>query len=243
MAAERAPWWKWTLFSLGLCLVEVAFMLGGMVVVLFRGVDVRDYIYLGRPPFITDGFVAAGFALLLAGQTVAPLVVIPVFRPARIAAFSGFRRPAPGIWRRLAVGVLLLAFLQIVWSYGGPAPAEQWRMVDHLTYAVAGGGRFWPIAWMFLTVVLLAPLAEEVMFRGLAFGILRRRWGFWIGAAATAVVFGLAHGFADALPAAVMGFYFAYQVEQDGSLLGSLALHGLNNLAAVLMTFVPVFVR
>ncbi|HEY3364055.1 MAG TPA: type II CAAX endopeptidase family protein [Symbiobacteriaceae bacterium] len=244
MAEElRAPWWKWTLFSVAVSVVEVAFMVAGIFVVLFQGVDIRDYVALSRPPFITDGVVAAGFALLLAGQTMVPVLMIPLFRPARVAGFAGFRRPRPGLMRRLVVGAALAAAVQVLWTYVGPVPAEQWRMLEHIMYAVAGGGRFWPMVWIFATVVLMGPLAEEILFRGVAFGLMRSRWGFWIAAAASAAGFGLAHGFANALPTALLGFYFAYQVEQDGSLYGAMALHGLNNLAAVAIMAWPTLAR
>ncbi len=46
-----------------------------------------------------------------------------------------------------------------------------------------------------LYLAFIGPLAEEVVFRGVAFGLLRRvaRWPFWIAALVPALIFGLGH--------------------------------------------------
>ncbi len=46
-----------------------------------------------------------------------------------------------------------------------------------------------------LYLAFIGPFAEEVVFRGVAFGLLRRvaHWPFWAAAALPAVVFGLGH--------------------------------------------------
>ena len=46
-----------------------------------------------------------------------------------------------------------------------------------------------------LFLAFISPLSEEVVFRGFAFGQIRRhaKWGFWQASIITAVVFGLVH--------------------------------------------------
>ncbi len=46
-----------------------------------------------------------------------------------------------------------------------------------------------------LYLAFIGPLAEEIVFRGVAFGLLRRMagWPFWIAALLPAIVFGLGH--------------------------------------------------
>jgi hypothetical protein len=46
-------------------------------------------------------------------------------------------------------------------------------------------------------------------------------------------MFGISHGLHNALPTAVLGFYLAYQVERDKTLLGAIALHVIHNLGAL----------
>ena len=42
-------------------------------------------------------------------------------------------------------------------------------------------------------VVLIAPVVEETMFRGLMLRTLMRRWGFWPAALASSAIFALFH--------------------------------------------------
>lgn len=44
-----------------------------------------------------------------------------------------------------------------------------------------------------LDVVVLTPIAEEVLFRGVLFQGLARRWGVWAAAVVSSTLFGLAH--------------------------------------------------
>ena len=51
-------------------------------------------------------------------------------------------------------------------------------------------------AWavvVFAVIVLVAPLCEEVVYRGLLWGAVDRRWGRWAALAVTTVVFAIAH--------------------------------------------------
>jgi membrane protease YdiL (CAAX protease family) len=63
----------------------------------------------------------------------------------------------------------------------------------------------------------LAPLAEEVLFRGYMFGQLyrRARWGFWPSALIPSALFALGH---------------AYQASGLGELVGTFAVTGLGSL-------------
>lgn len=220
---------------MGITLFVVAATLVGFIALAVRGVDFIDYVLLSRPPYIVSTAVAAWVVFLVVGQTLGPVLVMFLFRPSRVMACNGFCRPAdgPGAILRLLGGVGLALALQVGWSAVGPAPAEHWRTVEHLVYAVVGGGEVWPVVLLVLAVGLVGPVAEEVIFRGMVFGVLRRRWGFLASALVSAVIFGLPHGPVTALPTAILGFYLAWQTEQDRSLVGAITLHVLNNLGAL----------
>ncbi|BBX37223.1 integral membrane protein [Mycolicibacterium mageritense DSM 44476 = CIP 104973] len=52
----------------------------------------------------------------------------------------------------------------------------------------------WPAALLvFVIVVFLAPICEEIVYRGLLWGALEQRWGRWIALSVSTVVFALAH--------------------------------------------------
>lgn len=234
-APRRVPWWHWVLLSLGSTLLIAAVSLAGLVALAFRGVDFLDYMYLAHPPYLRDGATALLVLGLVGVQTIGPVFMLLLYRPGRALMCKGLcsSEDSGGMLLRLVAGAAATVLLQVGWSRVAIPASEQWRVADHLIYAVVGGGQFWPLLWLVITVGLVVPLAEELLFRGFIFGGLRRRWGFMGAALASAIIFGLPHGPAGAVPAMALGFFLAYQVEQDGVLTGAIALHALNNLGAL----------
>lgn len=229
----RIPWWKWAMLSTGAAGLVVGLTVLSAFGLAYQGADLADYLLLPRPPIIESTSVAAWLGLLLAGQTAAPLLLFWFSRPVR-KRMSDLLAPVPpgAIGRWLAVAGAALA-LQIGWSAWAPAPGEGWRLVEHLIYATLAGGRTGPLIILVVVAGLIIPLAEEVLFRGLLYGWLRR-WGPAVAMVGSALLFGLPHGPSSALPAALLGLGFAWLRERDGSLLGPVLLHVLNNLGALL---------
>lgn len=93
-----------------------------------------------------------------------------------------------------------------------------------------------------LTTVVLAPLAEEVLFRGVLFQGLRRRTGFWVAALVSAALFTLPHlaegggVFATGVISSgilPLGVVFAALVERRGSLAPAIVAHATYNAIGV----------
>lgn len=84
--------------------------------------------------------------------------------------------------------------------------------------------------WTFLATVIVAPLVEEVTFRGLIMSRLHRVMPGWLAAVLTALIFGLCHGQAVWIAyATVLGLFFCWLALRSGSILPSLAAHVLFN--------------
>ncbi|HEV8614627.1 MAG TPA: CPBP family intramembrane glutamic endopeptidase [Methylomirabilota bacterium] len=85
--------------------------------------------------------------------------------------------------------------------------------------------------------VVLAPVFEEIAFRGLLYGTLRRRFGWAASAIASAIVFALAHGYGLGGFASVFlsGVLWAAAYERTGSLWPGIIAHAINNVSASLM--------
>lgn len=84
---------------------------------------------------------------------------------------------------------------------------------------------------LFLAAVVGAPLLEEIFFRGVLYGALRRRFGVGWGIAASAAFFAVLHpqlplGF---LPIAFLGAAFAALYEWRQSLVPGMVAHAINN--------------
>ena len=98
--------------------------------------------------------------------------------------------------------------------------------------------------WGYVAVGILAPLAEEVVFRG---AILRTLLGImskknhWVAIIISAALFGLAHfNAAQFINALLMGLLLGWMYYRTGSLVPGILLHWVNNtMAYVLANIMP----
>lgn len=91
----------------------------------------------------------------------------------------------------------------------------------------------------FFALVVLPPIAEELLFRGYLFGRLRERFGFWLTTAVVSVTFGFVHmQWNVGIDTAVLSVFLCYLREQTGSIWASIALHALKNGIAYVLLFI-----
>lgn len=86
----------------------------------------------------------------------------------------------------------------------------------------------------YFTLCLLAPLAEEIVFRGAILRSLLRYVGsHWAAIAISAVIFAVAHVNPAQMPHAfLVGLLLGWMYYRTGSILPGVALHWVNNTAA-----------
>ncbi len=88
-------------------------------------------------------------------------------------------------------------------------------------------GRGW---WAFLMLVIMAPLFEEVIFRGVILESARAKQGVMAAWIVSSVVFGLAHVHPTvAVNAGLMGLILGFIYIESGSLWTPIVLHAVNN--------------
>jgi len=99
------------------------------------------------------------------------------------------------------------------------------------------------LASSLVETIVFAPVFEEIVFRGLFFATLRRRFGFVASALISASVFAVAHGYGLLGFASVLwsGILWAWVYERSGSVLPGILAHMLNNAAVCLS--VMLFLR
>ena len=83
---------------------------------------------------------------------------------------------------------------------------------------------------------MVAPLLEEILFRGLLQNSLSKQLPAWAAIALSAVIFGAMHMDYYAMPPLVlMGAIFGVIYHLTGSLRITILLHMINNAAALLL--------
>lgn len=132
----------------------------------------------------------------------------------------------------VAIGALLLSgFVTVlVQSFLGDVP-------DVRDQVLSGGteepGRV-DLMWLMIVGVLAAPIVEEFLFRGLLYRSMRMKAGAWMTAIATSLLFAVIHGQVLLIPSLfVLGMILAGLTERYKSIVPAIAVHALNNLAAL----------
>ena len=93
--------------------------------------------------------------------------------------------------------------------------------------SLGGGG------WLLVSAVMLAPVFEEVIFRGYTAGILRRLYGGLAAWFASSLIFGLVHLIPSvALSATFSGLVLGYYYLRYRSLMMVIILHAMNTITA-----------
>lgn len=149
----------------------------------------------------------------------------------------------PRVWTGLSVGML--------WSTGFGAlvlVAEATARLgagESLLRLLSGGPLRWgQAALLFSAGGLVGPVFEELAFRGVLYGGLRKRFGAGGATVATAALFAAAHGVTNHLPVvqAVGGVLFCAAYEVSGSLWAPLILHVSANLSIFALPYLlPLF--
>jgi len=95
-----------------------------------------------------------------------------------------------------------------------------------------------------ISIAVIAPVVEEIVFRGFIYGGLRRRWGVTGSVVASALVFALAHSFSVGGSIVLLGpslfvagAALAIVYERSRSLVPGMVLHASFNSIAVVAIF------
>lgn len=91
----------------------------------------------------------------------------------------------------------------------------------------------------FVALVILPPIAEELLFRGYLFGRLREKFGFWLTTIVVSVMFGIVHlQWNVGIDVAVLSLFLCYLREKTGSIWASITLHAIKNGVAYFLLFI-----
>ncbi len=184
----------------------------------------------------SDHVVIRVFALPLASLPLLALARQHLLQPAELGFRTGFGLwPESGRWVPvgLAMAAIFGAGLWGQWGLelGAQAGGISIHWTEWFDEDLVWGSA--PVVGVSLVgYVVVAPLFEEIVFRGLLYGTLRRRYRWEWAALLSAALFALAHGYGWFGFASVFwsGLLWAWVYEKTGSLLPGMLAHALNNL-------------
>ena len=94
------------------------------------------------------------------------------------------------------------------------------------------------VVLVIIRTVILAPVAEELIFRGLLFKRTESLLGFWPAALISAAIFGIYHlNLAQGIYAFLFGILFCLVYRRFGNLFACILMHVCANLLSVILEF------
>ena len=222
-AAETVPRWTWKLSLWGLLLGMGPFVaLYAATYSVTNGMDVSadDVTVATGIIFVVSSAIGYGWQLFAAWMFSVRSA------PNKLRAW-GFQRPTAALFWTIP----LVLFAAYVVSFANDAlfhPPQQ--DIVNAFPPTAGG-----VVLFVIVAVIMAPLCEEIYFRGFVFKGFAESWGWVWGAVASGALFSLSHlQLTLFLPLFVLGFGLAWVYQRTGSLWTNVTLHAIFNGVAVL---------
>ena len=169
---------------------------------------------------------ATVYTLIANAVTLGLLWVFFAARKKNVLAEVSFREVPALAYVPLSIGGAALAVTITTVLGMLPIPDAVWEEYANASAHLEQTGFF-----AVLSTVLVAPVAEEVVFRGLVYTRLRRAMPVWAAALLQSLIFASLHGQALWIGYAfVMGLALTVVFERTGSVLASIATHVAFNL-------------
>jgi hypothetical protein len=180
----------------------------------------------------TGELTLVGSIVLLVSTQAALLLVswLLVFRPNALAALPRFPGSDPGRAVRMGLGWGVVA-----WIGASLASAAVVSLLEALGLEVAPQAAEQALGlvepWVaVLAIVLLAPIAEELFFRGVVFNAFLRERGPRLAYIGSAALFAVIHlSIVALLPIFLLGLALAWVYDRTGSLLAPIVMHAVVN--------------
>lgn len=181
--------------------------------------------------FILFVVLCVGFVWLLQGRPLASDWGLIWSQPKRIVFFA------------FSFSALFLAV-----SYGLESMFESMAEASKKSFLSVGlDGKMAEVMPLILAITVLAPIGEEVLYRGLMFRAFRDgltrylplKYTIWIAVTLSAIAFALSHGNIDQKPQlgalVLMGVLLAVAYQLTGSLFTTVITHSVNNTVVLLL--------
>jgi membrane protease YdiL (CAAX protease family) len=229
--SEFKPWGRWATLGLGLIA-----LFGGQIVALIVLIRWFGFSLPYWSNLASDGVLVAisvGVATLV---QVLLLAFMAWRRGAGVALYLGLTLPRKReLFLGITVMILFTAAADGLSALLGYNLVTQFQLDIYRSASAAG----W-LPWLLLTLVVVAPIGEETLFRGFLFrGWHRTPGDIWAVIIITALLWALTHVQYNPYYMAqvfVIGLVFGWFRYTSGSTILTMVLHGLVNLASTIET-------
>lgn len=202
--------------------------------------------------YFIGGFLAGPFLAYLPNQNMRLLVLLAVITIVLFGLISIAKNILGFTWRTIGltvprlkyIGLAVPAFIgyfmvSMLLTYAAQMLISSFNVEQAQDIGFTKVGTNLEIIAAFISLVVLTPIFEEVIFRGVLFKGLRKRLPFWAGAIITSVIFAVAHGqWNVAVDTFALSLVLCYLVEKSGSILPAILLHALKNSLAFVLLFI-----
>ena len=136
----------------------------------------------------------------------------------------------------ICLGICMMFVVNIVVSLAMaflPLPQSWLDMMSQNSEMIVSASPF----LQFLTVAIVGPIAEEVLFRGLMLGGLKRTCNRWLAIVASALAFGIVHGHPiGIIYATCLGILLGWIFCKTGSLKSVIIFHMIYNAMSLIVS-------
>lgn len=165
-----------------------------------------------------------GFCLSYLCYMVPTLILVTRYESVRYKCST----PIKSAWRGFDPTMVLWGFILLVSTSIALSPIKELFPASERALPLGG--------WTLVAVCVLAPVFEEIIFRGRLFSMLHHSVGALSSAVITALLFGLVHGDPRTMVEGFMaGMIFSYLYIRKGSIIAPILVHACNNAIAYAM--------
>ncbi len=221
---------------------NIAINVGAMLMVTIgNNISGGDFLFLrnaaGEPESMTGNgaVILSAFSFIVGGLSIYKIAKKTLAKTAEDMKLLHIKAEPPKNYVFLGVATIGLALgMNILLQLAGTVESsEVYQEVARKQYA----------AWLPIGLIcygIITPVAEELLFRGVIFGCIRRYMKLSAAMLVSALLFAVYHGNSvQSIYAAVMGFLMAYAYEYFGDFRAALGVHILANVLAYVLSDVP----
>lgn len=149
-------------------------------------------------------------------------------------------------WALVAYGLYFIVYLVVIGFISQLVPAIDLQQDQQIGFEDAYITS--ELILTFLILVVIVPIAEEIMFRGFLFSSLREKYAFWPATIVTGILFGAAHLqfgsnapllWVAAIDTFILSCFLCFLREKLHSVWSPIGLHAIKNMVAFTILFAP----